>query len=202
MQTPRMKPCSTTRARMAVRACCAASLAGFLAACATVAPPPLQETDDQALQQLRTGQAALDCTQACAGAWRHNRADLTARYNQGDWRDLALLVMQIDYRQDLGYFYLGRAAEGLGETSAALDYYKTAEALATGTDEKAKCAASSGDCNGLNLLSEVLTRTQIATAERHRRAWAARGRPGSAEPAAASGQAPAGAWINPPPVSQ
>lgn len=178
------------------------SLAGYLAACATAAPPPRQETDGQALQQLRSGEAVLDCTQACASAWHRNRAELTARYNQGAWRDLALLVMQIDYRQDLGYFYLGRAAEGLGDTSAALDYYKAAEALATGTDEEAKCAARSGDCNGLDLLSEVLTWTQIATAERHRRAWAARGRPGAGEPAGASAQAPAGAWVNPPPVTQ
>jgi hypothetical protein len=193
-------------AKTAVRACCAMTLAGFLAACAAGGPPPRHETDDQALQQLRTGEAVLDCTQSCADLWRRDQSELMARYAAGDWRELALLVMQADYRQDLAYFFLGRAAEGLGETSAALAYYKTAEALATGTVEEAKCAASKEGCNGLSLLTEVLTRTQIIDAQHERDVWAAhrqkRPRPGPGQPAAASGQPATGTWVDPPPVSQ
>jgi hypothetical protein len=44
---------------------------------------------------------------------------------------LAVLVVQIGYDEDLAWFYLGRAAEGLGSDKAALKYYKISAALAT-----------------------------------------------------------------------
>jgi hypothetical protein len=201
----RMKSFFTAPTDSAVRAFCAASLLSFLAACATVATSPRHETDEQALDEVRTARAVLDCTQSCAGAWRHNRSELITRYNAGDWRGLAVLVMQIDYRQDLAYFYLGRAAEGLGENAAALVYYKTAEALATATAEDAKCATSTEGCNGLSLLTEVLTRAQIVDASRSRNAGAARrqqhARQGPGQPAT-SGQPTTDNWVDPPPVNQ
>jgi hypothetical protein len=199
----------------AVRALCATVLLGSLAACATGGASPLKETDEQALEQLRTGSAALDCDQSCSGAWRRNRPEMMTYLKANDWRDLGLLVIRTDYRQDLGYFYLGRAAEGLGEREAASEYYKTAEALATGTVDSAKCAATPGGCDGLTLLTEVLTRIQIVDADRSHDFRAARRRqtarpasgqpasdqPASGQPAGAAGQAPSGNWVDPPPAT-
>jgi hypothetical protein len=200
-----MKTLFTTQGEAAVRAFCSASLLGFLAACATIPPSPRHETDEQAVEEVRAGKAVLDCTQSCSGAWRHNRSELTARYNSGHWRELAALVMQIDYRQDLAYFYLGRAAEGLGENDAALAYYKTAKSLATGTAEDAKCAASLEGCNGLSLLTEALTREQIVDAARSRNTWATRRpshvRPGGGQPVPSPGQPASADWVDPPPVN-
>jgi hypothetical protein len=200
-----MKSWFTAPATSSIRAICAASLLSFLAACAAALPAPRHETDEQALEQLRTAKAVLDCGQSCAEAWRRNQSEAMSRYSAGHWRELALLVMETNYRQDLAYFYLGRAAEELGESSAALVYYNSAEALATGTNPTAKCAASPGGCNGLSLLTEVLTRTQIVDAVRGRSAWAARrqqhSRPEPGQAADAPGQPPTGNWVDPPPAS-
>jgi hypothetical protein len=215
-----MKSLFAIPAGRSIRACLAAGLLAFLAACATGVQGPRHETDEQVLEQLQDGKAVLDCTEACADAWRRDRSDLMARYSAGDWRELAALVIQTDYRQDLAYFYLGRAAEGLGANSAALEYYRTAESLATGTIEGAKCAATPEGCNGLSLLTEVLLRIQVVEAARnqsfaathrqqHRRpnpgqpesAQPETAQPAPAQPAGAPAQPPADNWIDPPPAS-
>jgi hypothetical protein len=200
-----MKSLFAAPAESAIRAFCTASLLGLLAACSTATPAPRQETDEQALQQLRTGSAVLDCDQQCGEAWRRHRPQMMTYYEAKEWRDLALLVMQTEYRQDLAYFYLGRAAEGLGETKAASAYYKTAEALATGTVDSAKCAATPQGCDGLALLTEVLTHIQIVDADRSRDFPAARrqrnAQPASAQPPGSPGQPPTGNWVDPPPVT-
>ena len=196
--------------RNASKAIYAGCLLVCLAGCATqVAPPPHQadttQTDEQALAQLRAGKVALDCGQSCASKWLGNMAELQTRYTAGEWRELALLVMQVNYSQDLAYFYLGRAAEGLGDRSAALAYYSTARALATGADNSARCAASQSGCNGLSLLTETLTRRQIVEEEGSRSVAArhqlrARQEPG--QPADATGQPPPDNWVDPAPVSR
>jgi hypothetical protein len=222
---PPMKFLFSAPAANAVRALCATVLLASLAACATGGPASQKETDEQALEQLGTGSVVLDCDQSCGEAWRRNRPEMMTYLKANDWRDLALLVIRTDYRQDLGYFYLGRAAEGLDEREAASGYYKTAEALATGTVDSAKCAATPDGCDGLTLLTEVLTRIQIVDADRSRGFRAARRRqnahpassqptsaqptsaqptsaqPGPTQPPGAAGQAPTGDWVDPPPAT-
>jgi hypothetical protein len=186
-----MKPLFAAPAEGAIRAFCTASLLGMLAACA-VSPAPRQETDEQALEQLRTASAVLDCDQ-CDEAWHHNRPEMMMHYRAGEWRELALLVMRTDYRQDLAYFYLGRAAEGLGERKSASAYYKTAESLATGTIDSAKCAATPEGCDGHTLLTEVLTRIQIVDTDHSHDLRATRRQQNSP---------PTGNWVDPPPATQ
>jgi hypothetical protein len=201
----RMKSLFAALAESAVRACCTAGLLGLLAACATNGPAPPRETDEQALEQLRTGSAALDCDQSCSAAWRRNRPEMMVHFEANEWRELALLVIQTDYRQDLAYYYLGRAAEAYGESKAAAVYYKTAEALARGTVDSAKCAATPGGCDGLALLTEVLTHLQIVDGHRSRDVRPVRRRqnspPASVAPSAAPAQAPTGGWVDPPPAT-
>jgi len=200
-----MKPLVSALAGNIIITFCAASMLGFMAACATVASSPQHETDEQALEQLRSGKGVLDCGQSCADAWHYKGPKLIAHYNAGDWRELALLVIQTGYHQDLGYFYLGRAAEGLGDSSAALVYYKAAEALATGTAENVKCTASRDGCNGLSLLTEILTRMQIIDSVRDRNAWAVRrqqhSRAAPGQPASNPVQPATDKWVDPPPAS-
>jgi hypothetical protein len=62
------------------------------------------------------------------------------------WRDLAILVMQIGYINDLTYYYLGRAAEGLGFGDAAKTYYQISVRL---TSAGITCTADGAEyCNG------------------------------------------------------
>jgi hypothetical protein len=69
---------------------------------------------DELLRRLQAGEPMLDCRLACLDAWRANRATALVLIETRRWRELAVLVMQTGYTDDLTYFYLGRAAEGLG----------------------------------------------------------------------------------------
>jgi len=40
------------------------------------------------------------------------------------WSDLAVRVLTIGYKDNLAWYYLGRAAEGLGHIEAARTYFK------------------------------------------------------------------------------
>ncbi len=185
--------------RSAIKALPAACLLACLAACAqpVSAPAPVSTqavlSDDEALNQLRTGKVVLDCGPSCAPKWSGSLAELQTHYNAEEWRDLALLVIHTNYSQDLAYFYLGRAAEGLGARSSALAYYGTARGLATGADNSAKCGSTPQGCNGLSLLTETLTRTQIV--EEARRRSFVRHQPH------ATGQQPPDSWVDPEPAS-
>jgi hypothetical protein len=58
---------------------------------------------------------------------------------------LAKGVIQVGYSDDLTYYYLGRAAEGLGHLDAARTYYKLSNASRT------KCASIINNCDGIKL---------------------------------------------------
>ena len=206
-----MKPASSGFASGSLKLLFALGGVACLAGCATPqaapAPAKLVEqplTDQQALRQIRTGDAKLECDASCAEAWQHHQADLTALYDSGDWRKLGVLVLQIGYKQDLAYFYLGRAAEGLGDRSAALVYYGAAQGLATGPNNATRCAASPAGCNGLSLLTEVLTRTRIVEVARSRTPFqhASRGSAESPQPGDATATPPNASWVDPPPAGQ
>jgi hypothetical protein len=81
------------------------------------------------MRQVQAGQPMLDCRTECAGAWGQNRQQVRIDDATGRWQDLALLVAQIGYMNDLSYYYLGHAAENLGYWQAAQRYYRIAERL-------------------------------------------------------------------------
>jgi hypothetical protein len=175
-----------------------AGLLTVLSACApTGSPASLKASAVQSFEQFEGGEAALSCRASCANAWDRSQSELFGLYEAGDWQNLALRVLQINHRQDLGYFYLGRAAEGLRRRLAALAYYRAATDLATGPDPTAKCNASGSRCNGLNLLNEALLRIQIVSAPRGSAVQArnAGRNPGSSRPNAST------PWVDPPPVT-
>jgi hypothetical protein len=77
---------------------------------------------------------------------------------QESWTPLADRVMQIGYGNDLAYYYLGQAAQGLGYHRAAISYYDTSLALATGPNPLLKCGGLQNDlqnCQGVDLVSNI-----------------------------------------------
>lgn len=54
---------------------------------------------------------------------------LKSAYERGGWRDLAHHVMDLNFRLDLSYYYLGQAAKGLGFDAAASRYLTKAQEL-------------------------------------------------------------------------
>jgi hypothetical protein len=84
---------------------------------------------EQLMKELQAGQPILDCRVDCGLAWGNNRQQAAVLDATGQWRQLALLVMQIGYMNDLTYYYLGRAAENLGYLQAAQRYYRIAEQI-------------------------------------------------------------------------
>jgi hypothetical protein len=84
---------------------------------------------DELMRQFQAGQPMLDCQLDCSAAWGANRQKVKTLDATGRWQDLALLVMQIGYMDDLSYYYLGHAAENLGYWQAAQRYYRIAERI-------------------------------------------------------------------------
>ena len=109
-------------------------------------------TGEQAMNVIvafERGEARLNCGVPCSGAWGSARRQAKALYDQGLWKDLAIEVARVGFKADQTYFYLGRAAEGLGLTDAALTYYKL------GLASSHKCAGIINNCDGLIFPVEI-----------------------------------------------
>lgn len=89
------------------------------------------------------GDIRVDCFLLCGGTWGMNSAKIASSYNLGSWKELATDVMNIGYRNDISYYLLGAAAEGLGKPKAAQIYYKLA------LDDPFKCVTP--NCLGLDV---------------------------------------------------
>ncbi|HVC54399.1 MAG TPA: hypothetical protein VND95_00495 [Stellaceae bacterium] len=81
-------------------------------------------TPDQAVILLETGQPLLGCREACLSEWRREEPRATQLAAAARWRELAALVLRVGYQDDLTLYYLGRAAEGIGNPGAAASFYR------------------------------------------------------------------------------
>src|SRR5581483_6475257 len=97
---------------------------------------------------IPTGEPLLTCRADCLAAWRTAEPQAEALAARHRWPDLALLVLRVNYDDDLTEYYLAEAAQGMGYREAAASYYRQSIAL-SGTS--ASCAASSGLCGGISL---------------------------------------------------
>lgn len=77
------------------------------------------------------------------------QSTLKSAYERSSWRDLAHHVMALDFRLDLTYYYLGRAAVGLGFDSAGQKYLEKARELSQ-QDGTACAKRRFLSCAGLN----------------------------------------------------
>jgi len=116
-------------------------------------------TRPELLAQLQLGRSVLRCREACLPAWRDAQPRAARLYAGSQWSDLAALVMQTEYQDDLSLYYLGRAAEGLGFYLAAISYYRQSMEL-SGTS--ISCANLSRLCGGIALPTEAARRLSIA----------------------------------------
>lgn len=123
----------------------------LLAACATQrdsATDPVGRYEVS--KELETGQIRLACDWSCSGSWNGARKTASGLFRSQLWNDLAAEVVRVGYGSDLTYFYLARAAEGLGKTAAAATYYRLA--LAAGT----KCdGLVFNSCDGIDVAAQV-----------------------------------------------
>jgi hypothetical protein len=139
--------------------CVAGWIVLILTSCAVRTP---EVPIDELLRRLQAGEPMLDCRLACLDAWRANRATALVLNETGRWRELAVLVMQTGYTDDLTYFYLGRAAEGLDYREAAKTYYQISARLSAAG---LACIKENPDlCNGQRLPAAAEARLAELTA--------------------------------------
>ena len=94
------------------------------------------------------GESRLTCGVSCSGTWGYSRKQAKSFYENALWNDLAKLVIEIGYENQLSYFYLGRSAEGIGYSSAARTYYTLASASRA-------CDSTFNNCDGFNFPVEI-----------------------------------------------
>lgn len=87
---------------------------------------PTGEPLPDVLAALKNGQVRLSCDAACAVSWGATRHQVKALHDNELWNHLAIEVSRVGYKIDLAYYYLGRAAEGLGYYNSASVYYNLA----------------------------------------------------------------------------
>ncbi len=83
-------------------------------------------------------------------AYQAQKGSLKGAFEKSQWRDLAVQVMEADFRLDLNYWYLGRAALGLGHAQAAQRYMGRAFELSQ-TEDGACAKRTFVGCAGLDV---------------------------------------------------
>lgn len=101
------------------------------------------------LEAIVKGKARLTCQVECSGSWGSARRKLKSLHDNKLWEDLALEVSKIGFESDLGYYYLGKAAAGMGNTDAALIYYRL------GLTKIHKCDGVINNCDGFALPKDI-----------------------------------------------
>ena len=93
-----------------------------LSACMSSPPKPITSNQSQS-ESFLNGEIRLNCKISCSRAFGSEAVHLNKLYKAGLWHELARKIYEIDFNIDIAYFYLGRAAEGLGKIKAAEKYY-------------------------------------------------------------------------------
>lgn len=85
-------------------------------------------------------------------AYQARRGSLKEAHDKKQWRDLAVQVMETNFKLDLSYFYLGQAAQGLGHSQAAQRYM--GKSLELSQTEDGACAKRTFvGCSGFDVSS-------------------------------------------------
>ncbi len=126
-------------------------VAGLAACTPQVAPV----SPEQRLAMIPTGEPLLTCRAGCLAGWQAAEPQATTLAARRRWTDLALLVLRVDYEDDLTTYYLAEAAQGMGYRTAAASYYRQSIELSAGP---ASCIAYSGLCGGTSLPRAAMVR--------------------------------------------
>ena len=134
---------------------CLAVLVLLLCACAHKGVRSTSGDDlTRDVSAILSGKARLTCQNECVLAWMSASPRIKALHDNKLWEDLAIEVSKIGYASDLTYFYLGRAAAGLGQAEAAKAYYRLA------LSNIHSCEGWLNSCDGFHFPQDI--RTQMA----------------------------------------
>jgi hypothetical protein len=119
----------------------------------------LASGDAKLIQRLLAGNLAPSCHFIfTCGREMSSKGYVTEQlqFAQQDWASLVHTVMDIDYKFDLNYYYLGRAAEAFGAVQAARAYYIKAAVLYMSTSSDDHCRGHSAPfCGGMDMQTEI-----------------------------------------------
>jgi len=106
------------------------------------------------LSDLSNGTLTLECGDLCGASWANSLSSIHSLDLAENWQELAVKVVQIGHKEDLAYYYIGQAAQGLGYHKAAIAYYSVSAGIAGGAaDYKAQCNLRPSTCMGIDLPS-------------------------------------------------
>lgn len=114
------------------------------------------KTKDELLK-WRQGKARL--TSGSGWSWGGARRAAKRELDNSNWLDLALLTLSNGYPSDMTYYYLGRAAEGIGDYANAITYYNVA--LNPRAGGGIECNYLFDNCDGLNFPADAQNRIVI-----------------------------------------
>jgi hypothetical protein len=134
--------------------------ATMLGACAPIPEVP-RTVSPELLDSVRNGTVELTCrSSACENVWLDRVEHAAHLTTQARWAELSALLVVTNYSSDIGYYFLGRAADGLGSPRAAVHYYEIAKAELR---SDRSCEAI-GLCRGLGIPAVI--DAELAAAQR------------------------------------
>lgn len=129
-----------------------------LAAVVAIGGGPMQisgQTLPQTEGTFSEGTLKLTCDALCASSYDDDRQKLLRLYYGKNWDRLATEVAALGYDYDQAYFFLGAAADGLGDRDAARQYFRLARGIAMGILPGLACAQSIDRCNQLDIIGST-----------------------------------------------
>lgn len=102
------------------------------------------------------GREELSCKSECAGLLKGEVADIEKAESTKNWRMLATSVLATNYKSDLNYYRLAKAARGLGNTFAAVAYYSMASKMASAPEFSCR-QDYNYPCGGVDITAMVET---------------------------------------------
>lgn len=147
---------SNTWPQKLLRCSAVVSMVLALVSCAQTGPSSnAQDPRTPVFEDFTSGKTRLTCETTCLIAWRSASQKIKALHDNKLWEDLAVEVSKIGYASDLTYYYLGRAAAGLGHTEIAKNYYRL------GLSQTQHCDGWLSSCDGFEFPNDL--RLQLAS---------------------------------------
>jgi S1-C subfamily serine protease len=146
-------------------------LAVALVAAGCAATTTVNKADEAAMARFdafRGGNVTLPMGALEAAEWALYRDAAYEHLAAGQWRELADIVQRKGINNDLNWYYLGRAAEGLGESGLARQYYQRSLERSSSPKASHRCqGAVISVCDGFEFPDVTLARlSQLQTASR------------------------------------
>lgn len=121
-------------------------------------PTGRQEEDKVLFEEFQRGETRLTCRWQCNVFWTIDSQIFRILAANENWPKLAVGVARANHQLDLAYYYLGRAADGLGLPEVAVTYYD----LALGQTGDARCNLPRAfRCDGYKFPADVRSRLAV-----------------------------------------